>query len=169
MSKVSPGVPHGTILDEGFIVQYKYGLQKPRHRNSGYAVRQGVRKGKKTMIGLHHDVWVYFNGPIPDRMYIDHVNRNGLDNRLANLRLATASENRMNMDKFRTYGNRKPYSRYKGVFLEKSSGHWRAIIQCGGIRYNLGTFKTEIEAAKAYDKKAESLSPRYKLNFGGKT
>ena len=41
---------------------------------------------------LHRFIWEQANGPIPQGMQIDHLNRNKSDNRLENLDLKTPSE-----------------------------------------------------------------------------
>jgi hypothetical protein len=76
---------------------------------------------------------------------IDHINGNGLDNRRANLRLATVAQNAWNSKK------RNPRSGYKGVWFAADKGLWRAAIVCHGRRIHLGYFKDKIAAAKAYD------------------
>ena len=48
-------------------------------------------------------------------------------------------------------------SKYKGVSWNKANKRFLATISCDGKTYHLGTFKDEIEAAKAYDKKAKQL------------
>ncbi|WP_436868476.1 HNH endonuclease signature motif containing protein, partial [Enterobacter hormaechei] len=42
-------------------------------------------------------IWEMHNGPIPQNMEIDHINRIKLDNRLENLRLATRRQNACNI------------------------------------------------------------------------
>ncbi|MGA2914516.1 MAG: AP2 domain-containing protein [Sedimentisphaerales bacterium] len=86
----------------------------------------------------------------PPGFYVDHDNHNGLDNRKANLRLATPAQNSRN----RLKGKRKTSSRYKGVYLVKSINKWRADIYHNNQAIYLGHFENEINAAKAYDKAA---------------
>lgn len=77
---------------------------------------------------------------------VDHINSDGLDNRRSNLRLATRQQNSAN----------KPAlggtSVYKGVCKANTkSPRWRAWVMSHKKSLYLGSFKTEIEAAKAYD------------------
>lgn len=74
---------------------------------------------------------------------VDHQNRNGLDNRRANLRPATRSQNTANT---RGKGGKSPY---KGV--HKSGHNWRAQITVNYRKHQLGSFKSDLEAARAYD------------------
>ncbi|OHB78622.1 MAG: hypothetical protein A2Z25_16745 [Planctomycetes bacterium RBG_16_55_9] len=91
---------------------------------------------------------------------IDHINGCGLDNRRANLRLATVAQNAWNARK------RNPRSGYKGVWLAKDKGLWRAAIVHHGKREHLGYFNDKRDAARAYDQAAKKYHGRFAaLNF----
>ena len=79
---------------------------------------------------------------------IDHINRNGLDNRKSNLRLATNSQNQMNKELFK-----RTKSGYRGVFPQ--NGKWRVFISINRKRHNLGYFSTKEEAAQVYNQVAK--------------
>lgn len=75
---------------------------------------------------------------------IDHIDRNPLNNTRDNLRLASRSLN--NHNRSRPPGK---YSTYKGVTYDKKMKHkiWKATFK----GKHLGSFETELEAAKCYD------------------
>lgn len=79
----------------------------------------------------------------------DHANRNGLDNRRVNLRVATASQNQANRGLF---SNNK--SGYKGVHWNRNRGKWLAVIKVNGTRRHLGIFADPVDAARAYNRAA---------------
>jgi len=88
----------------------------------------------------------------PRNLLADHRNHHTLDNRKSNLRPATYVENGRNR---RKVTKRNKSSKYKGVSFHKSKKRWRAVISYQGRSIQLGEFKTELEAAKAYDKAAK--------------
>lgn len=83
---------------------------------------------------------------------VDHINNNKNDNRLMNLRIATASQNSHN--KLKQVGRS---SKYIGVCFHKRDKIWNAYITHEKKRYSLGYYENEIDAAKAYNKKALEL------------
>ena len=98
---------------------------------------------------------VILNAP-PGRE-VDHINRNGLDNRRSNLRLATHAQNE---------ANKPPRGEYKGAYWCKKSGRWRASIRVDGRLRHMGRFATREEAARVYDDAAlEAFGEFAYLNF----
>ena len=99
----------------------------------------------------HRLAWLHFYGQWPVG-HIDHIDENGSNNRIANLRLATHAQNLQNRGKA---SNNK--SGYKGVCWDKSRGRWIASIGIGGKAKRLGTYRTREEAAAAYAEAAKRL------------
>ncbi|HLP67790.1 MAG TPA: AP2 domain-containing protein [Rhizobium sp.] len=83
---------------------------------------------------------------------VDHRNLSRLDNRRANLRTATKSQNGYNRTK-----RSDNKSGYKGVYRCRQTGLWRAEISAEKIKHKLGRFADPIEAARAYDEAARRL------------
>lgn len=88
--------------------------------------------------------WLYMFGEYPECV-VDHINRDRLDDRIANLRLATTSQNIANsvMWAHNTSG-------IKGVYYKdrakKGWPAWWAYITCKGKRKSLGYFYSKMEA-----------------------
>ena len=98
----------------------------------------------------------------PPGLVVDHINTDSLDNRKANLRLATHSQNSCNSrrDKSNTL------SRYRGVSFSKRKQKWFAAIRANGKKIWLGYFDNEIDAARAYDNAAKRYHGEFaRLNF----
>lgn len=95
--------------------------------------------------------WLYVYGEWP-RGFVDHKNRDRLDNRIDNLRDATRAQNGWNSTR-----SRHNTSGHKGVGFVKPTGKWRAIITCNGKAHFLGGFLTKEEAVHAYHAAAELL------------
>lgn len=89
----------------------------------------------------------------PDGKDVDHINGNRLDNRRANLRLCTRSENLCNRPALDVYMGNRPSSQYKGVTScpQNKTNPWRANISVNNVATYLGCFPTEEDAARAYN------------------
>ena len=75
---------------------------------------------------------------------IDHINRDRLDNRKNNLRIATHQQNTINRS---VQSNN--ISNIPGVSWRKDRNKWRAYIAVNKKQISLGMFKTKEEAIKA--------------------
>jgi hypothetical protein len=99
----------------------------------------------------------------PDGLETDHINHRPLDNRRANLRVATRSQNaaciRMRADNT---------SGYRGVGWDKRRGCWVAEIHVANRHIHLGHFRAAEDAAQSYDTAArQHFGPFAFQNFPG--
>lgn len=91
----------------------------------------------------HRLAWLHTYGRWPTQD-IDHINGDGRDNRIANLRQATPSQNLANVGP-----QKRNRSGLKGVH-QHSNGQWRAQIQVRKQRIHIGLFNSPEDAADAY-------------------
>ena len=84
--------------------------------------------------------WLYMTGEHPSGD-VDHINRKPTDDRWANLRLATRSQN---------CANTKSHSGLKGVSWVTAKQRWKAQIKVSGKNKHIGYFDCPIEANEAY-------------------
>lgn len=86
----------------------------------------------------------------PNGRFIDHIDGDGGNNALPNLRYCTRREN-LTFDNV-NFKKRKS-SKYPGVSYNKNSNgkkKWRSIIGVNKKKISIGTFATEEEARDAY-------------------
>jgi len=123
--------------DYGKVRDFKWHLA-----TNGYAIRSRIIDGKRVKIHMHRVI-----NQTPEGMDTDHINCNKLDNRKANLRSATRSENKRNT---KTQKNNK--SGVKGVSWNKTAKKWQAEITLHQKSIYLGVFTTVQEAEVARNK-----------------
>lgn len=85
-----------------------------------------------------------------DPRNVDHRDGDGLNNRRKNIRWASQSQNMQNRRAAEGWA-----SRFKGVIRSPRGWKWVAKIKVRGSQVHLGTFATEVEAARAYDAAAK--------------
>ena len=138
-----------TIDDEDAerVGHYKcWELVRTRRAGVFYACARPKSGGVRGAMVLMHRLVVNYAGPLD----VDHINGDGLDNRRANLRVATRSQNLANGRK------RKSASGFKGVCADSDGRHWKGQITVGGRNKYLGYFSSAREAAMAYDRAARA-------------
>lgn len=145
-------IPNRYDVDpEKGLVFNKDGTVAGRVTSHGYVVVP-FRRGRP--IFAHRIVWEKANGPIPAGQMIDHINGIKTDNRIANLRLSTNSQNQMNRTALQ---GKVPF---KGVTLHVT-GKFQAQIKKGGKNHYLGLHDTAEGAAKAYAEAAKQLFGKF--------
>lgn len=105
---------------------------------------------------MHRLAWLYVNGIEP--LQIDHINGNGCDNRLVNLREVSSEMNSKNM---RLHSRNT--SGVAGVHIHPC-GRWQARIQLNGKTVSLGLF-VKLEDA-IYARRSMEQSAGYHSNHG---
>lgn len=102
--------------------------------NHGYKVVSILNKPRL----LHRMIYLYHRGYLPE--YVDHIDRNILNNNIENLRDISKSENCLNRQQI----GKDTMSGYNGI--TKCYNGWQVRITEGGVRKNLGWYKTLDEA-----------------------
>lgn len=115
----------------------------------GYLRRYVGRAANGKTLYLHRELM-----GCPVGKYIDHINGDPFDNRRCNLRVATAFQSSGNVRK-----RKGTSSRFKGVSWDSRYQRW--VVWVGPK--NIGRFKDEIEAARAYNDVARQVFGEFAL------
>jgi hypothetical protein len=135
------------------VMQFKWSVSFIK--GTPYASR-GARKpdGRQSILYMHR----FLIEPAPGQ-HVDHANRDSLDNRRSNIRIATRSQNMAN----RGLQSRNS-SGFIGVFPTK--GRFQAAVGYLGREIYVGTFDLAVDAARARDRTALELFQDFAvLNF----
>jgi len=102
----------------------------------------------------HRLAWLYVYGEMPDAL-IDHINGDGMDNRICNLRPVTNQQNLQASKKTPKHNT----SGLTGAHYSKRMKAWIAGISVDDKRKHIGTFATAEDAHAAY------LAEKKKVHF----
>ena len=156
-----------TVNDIEIVVHSDGSITKPFRGRPKRTFGSTWRNYRQTNIGakmflMHRIVAEAFLDDFLDLPQVDHIDGDGANNDVSNLRMATSKQNH------RAH-QRKPKgcsSQYRGVSWEKNCKKWRAQCMVDGKKKNLGSFDDEREAAIARDSYAFSQGfPLEGLNF----
>jgi hypothetical protein len=118
---------------------FRQGFRQRLLDSWGYAQRsENLGNGKYKSYKMHRLISGLVHG---DKRFVDHINRNKLDNRRSNLRILDSGfDGQQNLPSYKGSS-----SRYRGV---SRNGHkWRAYCRIKGKLHSLGYYENEIEAA----------------------
>ena len=131
-------------IDHEWLSQWKWHICHDYAVRNQRAIDVGGHLNRK-LIYLHK----FIINP-PENMEVDHINKDRMDNRRCNLRMATHSQNQMNTRKIAGCS-----SKYRGVSWHKASKKWRVQIQVNRQKIIIGDFLSDTHAALEYNKMAK--------------
>lgn len=122
LAGIRAGAKAGHLMADGYRAIHRHGRRHQEHRLA----------------------WIYVHGSIPAGMHVDHINGDKQDNRIANLRPCTRSQNLQNQRRPQRHNK----TGYLGVHLKRNK--YQAQIFVDGRVKRLGLFDTPEEASAAY-------------------
>ncbi len=143
----------------------KYSAQwkclKPGINSNGYKYVWLYKKGNRKHVKIHRLVAETFIDNPQNKPYIDHVDRNRLNNHVSNLRYVTRGENNINKS---IQKNNK--SGHPGVHWCKGCDKWRVQINLNYKYIHIGYFESKLEAIEARQKGAIKYHGEYRAIHG---
>jgi len=129
---------NGAVLSKGFdkfhpprFLKHNINTQTGYYYVNLYKDKKAKPHYIHRLLGLH-----YIDNP-ENKKYIDHIDRNKLNNKLCNLRWVTASENNYNKDEYKVSNK----TGYKGIYYSKKENRYR---------YKNKRYKTLEEAVEVF-------------------
>lgn len=156
-------------VDDGdyeYLTQFTWIIVKTATKKLWYAQRTVYDKLNKKYftIRMTRDILKLKN----PSLFVDHIDRDGLNNQRKNLRVVNKQQNCFNRSSLKGVK-----SKYKGVSMKQNTSNikfWFSAIKYNYINYHLGKFpytkEGEIAAAKRYDLAAKYFFEEFaNLNF----
>jgi len=112
------------------LPKIKVGDKAGSVNNLGY-VKISINNKKYS---AHRIIYMMQYGYVPKE--IDHINCNPKDNRIENLRAVTRTQNRYNIDSYKTNT-----SGCKGVSWKKNLNKWQVSVNVNGARKHFGVYE----------------------------
>lgn len=146
------------VDDADFEKLNAFSWQVLKTKSDVYARSDVNINGKKTTLLMHR---LILNLTDPN-LVVDHIDHNTLNNQKSNLRKCTQSENLLNrrISKNSSSGMTGVNYVYRRIG-DKIKKYIKAVINFRGHRYYLGMFKTELDAAKAYNLARNKILKKY--------
>jgi hypothetical protein len=139
------------IKKNGFYIS-KEKILKTNANNGGYLYVNLFKDKTGKSFYIHRLVAIFFLNHKPDgtqKIVVDHIDSNKLNNKVENLQLISQREN--------ISKTKRGSSKYTGVSWSKLDKKWRSSILINKKRIHLGLFNTEEEAHNAYQNKLKQI------------
>jgi hypothetical protein len=176
--KQIPNLPY-EISSLGKIRNLKGKVLKTYIQNSGYEQIKLNYQGLHIHKSIHRLVAEAFIANPLNKIYVNHIDGNKLNNTVNNLEWCTNSENILHARKTGLNPYNKPtlglklkprsktakQSQYLGVFWDNARQQWKAYVVFNKVKYLQKRYKSEYEAALARDTCIKQYSLPLPLNF----
>ena len=142
---------YGNVKSLNYRMSGKEKLLKPGISHGYYFVIL-YKNGKRKNFDIQMLVAMAFLGHVPcgNKLVVDHINSNPLDNRLQNLQIIT---HRKNCSKEKTLKSGLPV----GVYYYKRTGKYMSRIGINGKLTYLGDYQTPEDASEAYQNALKNI------------
>ena len=147
--------------DYEYLSKWKWHAHKGSSKYTYYAVRTSYDNGK-TQVRMHREIVLRYTAN--NKEEIDHVDRDGLNNKKCNLRICSISENNFNR---RNWGslpkgiklNKSTYKKKNGEIKEYLK--YQARISVNGKSVHLGNYNNLENAIDSYNNASKKYYPEY--------
>ncbi len=158
-SKINAGKFFAMVDDDmyDYLIHWDWSARLDSKNGNYYATRKFQIGKKRHVLQMHRFILGVTDGNIK----VDHIDHNGLNNQISNIRECTHKQNMANV-----LSQKGSTSIYKGVSWKAKNKAWIVQITVEKKPVHIGCFKSELEAAKAYDIVAKKVYGEFAfLNF----